>query len=103
QARLFDDPRYAWRAPPVRAGVALPPFSAPCFPLKPLLCLCGGEHHQPHADLARHILEPLDLGVAEAATRCRASSQHIDLLDLGRELTCRMAVRFRKLRPIEVY
>src|SRR5690606_38128780 len=72
-----------------------------CFPLEPLLCLCGGEHCEPHADLARHGLEPLDLGVAEAATRRRASSEHIDLLELEREPTCRVVVPFRKSRPVE--
>jgi hypothetical protein len=43
----------------------------------------------------------LDLGVAEAATRARASSEHIDLFELERELTCRVIVPFRKSRPVE--
>src|SRR5579871_6724737 len=71
------------------------------FPLKPLLCLCRGEHREPNADLARHVLEPLDLGVAEAATRRRASSEHIYLLELERELTCRVVIPFGKSRSVD--
>jgi hypothetical protein len=71
------------------------------FPPETLLCLCRGEHREPHADLARHGLEPLDLGVAEVATRRRASSKHIDLLELERELTRRVVVPFGKSRSVE--
>src|SRR6185312_15456168 len=71
-----------------------------CLPLEALFCLCTGEYRKPNADLARHVLEPLDLGVAEAATRCHSSEQ-IDLLELERELTRRTIVPFWKSRFVD--
>src|SRR5581483_8759599 len=70
--------------------------------LEALVRLCSSENREPHCDVARHGLEPLDLRVAEAATRCR-SPRDIDLLEFKRELTGRVVIPFGKARPVEEY
>jgi len=69
-------------------------------PPEALLSFCRGENRKPHGDLARHVLESLDFGVAEAAARCR-SSKRIDLLKFERELAGRMVIPFGKSWSVE--
>lgn len=70
------------------------------LPPETLLGFRGGENRKPHGDLARHVLEPLDLGVAKAAARCHSCEQ-IDLLKLERELAGRVVIPFGKSGAVE--
>ena len=65
-----------------------------CFTPQPLLGLCRGKHGEAHSDIAGHILQPLNLGVAEAPSR-RGATENLDLLQLKGELAGRMIVLFR--------
>ncbi len=49
--------------------------------LQALLSLRCGEYRKPHGNVARHVLQPLNLGISEDSTRCSASKD-IDMLEL---------------------
>lgn len=71
-----------------------------CFSPEPIFRFRGSEHRKADGDVTGHILQSLDLGVAEAPARRRAP-KNIHLLEFKGELAGRMMVPFRKTRPVE--